>query len=400
MGLLKPQHKAYLLNLKPEDITFDELLKLFGDRVDGKTKTMISSMMKTGDSFVLEANEYFNKTKITTNPGLFIYNKLIIERELTGVLGYWNTTIDGGQLGKIEDLLSKALLNDVISEETMFAYLNRTQWLSMQLHSVVSGSFTLSSLEPLPKVTKRRNELIKQHKDLLEAGDVVTSVKIEKELLAMADKELEKDHGLDLYRSGARGSFGNNFKTISVMKGAVYNPTTARFDIVTSNFMEGIKKSDLPVYGNSVVTAAYPKAIGTATSGYFSKQIIAALQAVVLDGPGSDCGTKGTLSTRLTEHNIKDHLYRFVVEGGKTVLLDEDNISKYVGKDVKLRSVMYCIGEKKCEKCSGLMYRKLKIDNMGMTASRISSTLLNMSMKKFHDTSSKLYSVKKAELTI
>lgn len=400
MGLLKPQHKAYLLNLKPEDITFDELLKLFGDRVDGKTKTMISSMMKTGDSFVLEANEYFNKTKITTNPGLFIYNKLIIERELTGVLGYWNTTIDGGQLGKIEDLLSKALLNDVISEETMFAYLNRTQWLSMQLHSVVSGSFTLSSLEPLPKVTKRRNELIKQHKDLLEAGDVVTSVKIEKELLAMADKELEKDHGLDLYRSGARGSFGNNFKTISVMKGAVYNPTTARFDIVTSNFMEGIKKSDLPVYGNSVVTAAYPKAIGTATSGYFSKQIIAALQAVVLDGPGSDCGTKGTLSTRLTEHNIKDHLYRFVVEGGKTVLLDEDNISKYVGKDVKMRSVMYCIGEKKCEKCSGLMYRKLKIDNMGMTASRISSTLLNMSMKKFHDTSSKLYSVKKAELTI
>lgn len=400
MGVLKAEHKAYLLKLKPEDITFDELLKLFGDRVDGKTKKMVPSMMHTGDSFVLEANEYFNKEKVTTNPGLFIYNKLIIERELSGVLGYWNTTIDGGQLGKIEDLLSKALLNDVINEEAMFAYLNRTQWLSMQLHSVVSGSFTLSSLEPLPKVTKRRNELINQHKDLLEAGDVVTSVKIEKELLDMADKELAKDHGLDLYRSGARGSFGNNFKTISVMKGAVYNPTTARFDIVTSNFMEGIKKSDLPVYGNSVVTAAYPKAIGTATSGYFSKQIIAALQAVVLDAPGSDCGTKGTLSTRLTAHNIKDHMYRYVVESGKTVLLDENNIDKYVGKDVKLRSVMYCVGEKKCEKCSGLMYRKLKIDNMGMTASRISSTLLNMSMKKFHDTSSKLYTVKKAELTI
>lgn len=402
MGKLPEKEKAYLLSLKPEDITFELLVDLFGDKTkkQGGKVVVVPSRIKTSDEFVLEKGEYTNSDRVTTNAGLFIYNKLIIERDLVKAVGYVNEPINSGVLGKIEDKLSKALLKDIISVEAMVNYLDRTQWLSKQFHTVISGSFTMNTLKPLPSVIKERQRLLKENRDKLDSGDVITAVKIEKELLKKANKELEGDHGMDLYNSGARGSFGNNFKTVSVMKGPVFNPTTGEFDIVESNFMEGIRKEDIPTYGNAIITGAYPKAIGTATSGYFSKQIIAALQAVVLDKEGSDCGTKGYLNTTILSSAKNDYMYRFVLDGGKLVMLDETNMDKYVDKPVKLRSPMYCVGEKLCRKCAGLMYEKLGINNVGLTGARVSSTLLNLSMKKFHDTSSKLSEIRKDTITI
>ena len=65
--------------------------------------------------------------------------------------------------------------------------------------------------------------------------------------------------------------------------------------------------------------------------------------------------------------------------------MDDSNIDNYVGKKIKLRSPMYCIGDKLCSKCAGLMYEKLGIKNIGLTTSRAATTLLNMGMKQFHD---------------
>lgn len=397
MVRLPENEKKYLLGLTPDDITFDLLLNLFGDsskKANGKL-TVIPSRMKTFAEFVLEKGEYFNKERVTTTAGEFIYNKLIVERDFKEVLGYWNVPINGSVLGDIETLLSKALLNDRITVKAMNDYLNRTQWLSKQFHSVISGSFTMGTLKPSPTVMKHRDKLLKENRKKIDEKDVVTAARIEKELLTMAENELKNDHGLDLYKSGARGSFGNNFKTVSVMKGPVFNPTTGEFDIVESNFMEGIRKDELPVYGNAIITGAYPKAIGTSKSGYFSKQIIAALQSVVLDVKGSDCKTKGLQTMTLHKNISSDFLYRYIIEGGKLTLLDESNIDKYIGRSIKLRSPMYCIGTKVCRTCAGLMYEKLEIDNIGLTAARVSSTLLNLSMKKFHDSSAKI-----SELTI
>ena len=59
---------------------------------------------------------------------------------------------------------------------------------------------------------KRKEELFKEHKEELENGDVITAVKIENELTSMAESELKGDPGMDLYNSGARGKFANNYK--------------------------------------------------------------------------------------------------------------------------------------------------------------------------------------------
>jgi uridylate kinase len=61
---------------------------------------------------------------------------------------------------------------------------------------------------------------------------------------------------------------------------------------------------------------------------------------------------------------------------------------------------MYCIGKKLCRACAGQMYDKLQIDNIGMTAARVSSTLLNLNMKKFHDSTAKISKININELIL
>jgi hypothetical protein len=79
-------------------------------------------------------------------------------------------------------------------------------------------------------------------------------------------------------------------------------------------------------------------------------------------------------------------LYRYIVEKGKLVLLDDDNIEKYIGKTVKLRSPLYCNDEGHiCNICAGELYRMMGMKNVGLISYTIGSSLLNASMKMFHD---------------
>lgn len=399
---LKDTDKSYFLSLKTSDITADLIIDLFGDKseiVDGKMKT-IPSKYRTNDTFKLKKGEYFNTTDITTNCGLFIFNKLLIEEDFSKIIGYVNEPVTKKVQGGIDRELGNALMDDKITTDQYVKYLNRTQWLSMQFNSLLSGSFTMKTIKPLPSVTKAKEKLLKDNKEALDSGDVLTAVKVETELKNIARKELEGDPGMDLYNSGARGSFDNNYKAISIIKGPVYNPTTGKWDMVGSNFMEGIQKDDITSFGNAVVTGAYPKAIATAVSGYMAKQLTAGFQGIVLDEPGKDCGTKGYMTITLTNETYKNFMYRYIIEGKKLVMLDESNIKSYIGKEVKMRSPMYCIGDKLCRYCAGELYTKLGITNIGLTASRVASTLLNLNMKKFHDSTAHTAKLNKDKITL
>lgn len=105
----------------------------------------------------------------------------------------------------------------------------------------------------------------------------------------------------------------------------------------------------------------------------------------MLDKPGSDCGTKRPIKFVITDKNKKEFEYRYIEDGGKLVCMTPDTISRYVGKEVNLRSPMTCIGKCICNKCCGELMYKLQIVNVGLTASRVANTLTKLGMKKFHD---------------
>lgn len=370
-----------LLSMKSSDITFDYLVELFGRKKEGNT-TVVPPYHPTDIAVIRPMKYHKNKQAIRTTVGRIIFNKIILEdNQLEEKVGFVNHKINAKGLSELEKILAILLTSDTITAEQMASYIDSRDWLGLQLHAVITTSFTAPTIEIPKEVKTLKDQLLKKYKKELDAGDVVTAEKVEKELIKKTEEVLEGDPGLDLYYSGARGSIGNNLKNIILMKGAIYNPLTKKYDIVRSSLMDGIEKSDIPAFANSVVTGAYPKAVGTADSGYLAKQLIAGMQTEIIDDDGTDCGTDKTLEVTLTESNKSDFINRNIKVNGKPYLLDENNIKNYIGKKIHVYSPMFCTGDRLCSKCTGRYNNKF----IGLDASKVATTLTNLNMKKFHN---------------
>lgn len=402
MRRISEEDKKYLLSLQPGDITYELGMALFADhvrKVDGKIIEEKSRFEPT-DYFQLKAGEYINRTDIETTVGSFIFNKFIVEPLFAQHIDYVNWELTDGGLGKLEGMLSELLLEDKITTTEFADYLDRVQWLGMQFHEPLAASFTMKGLKPLDSVIKRRDELIEENKEALEKGDIMTMSAIEKELVELAKKEISDDPSMDLYYSGARGSIPNNYKQLSIVKGPVFNKTIGKYQFIKKSFFEGIDKEDIAAAATNVVNGQYPKSCGTAISGYKAKQVSSLGQAVILRKDVQDCGTKAYVEIVIPPSMKSKFLYRYVIDGGKLVMLDNSNIDKYVGKKVKLRSIMYCgCDSGVCMTCAGRLFEKLQIDAIGLTTSTLTGALLNLKMKAFHDSSVKVNAIDLDDMT-
>lgn len=399
--MLSDDKKKALLAMTPDDITAEWMYANIAKRTNNKNGKfeVIEPVYNTNDTFYLEKGEYFNTEKVLTNVGLFIYNKLIIEGQFEDVLGYHNIPISDKVHKGIEEKLATALKYDKITPEQFANYLNRVQWLGLQFNAIIAASFSMKTVVPVKKVMDEKNKLFDDNKDKLEAGDIKFSVDVEKKLTAMAKEELKDDHGIDLYDSGARGNFANNYKTMCIMKGPVYS--NGAFHTITNNYSDGIEKRDLTAHANAGINSQYPKSVGTQIAGYLFKRMSSGFQSIVADKPGSDCGTQLTIEVAITNANAKDFMDRYIVENGKVVLMTADNISKYIGKTVNLRSTMFCKGGNvKCNKCLGEIYYLLGIENVGLSVAKAATKILNLNMKKMHDASAKLYNIDLNDITL
>ena len=398
---LNDSQKKELLSLKPEDITAEFIYSNMAHKTKkGEKFIVIPPKYNTNDTFYLEKGEYFNKERVLTTVGQFIYNKRIIEYcGFQDIVGYIAEPIDGKKHKAIEATITEALINNKVTEAQMAKYFDTYQWLAMQFNPIFVASFTMESITPRKDIIAERDKLLKENEDRIKNGDIKTIVDIEKKLVKKAKDDLKGDPGMEMYDSGARASFDNAYKNCQIMKGAVY--AQGEWHVIPNNYSEGLQKEDLHVYANAMIGGQYPKSVGTQTSGYLLKRLIAANQAIVADEPGSDCKTKHTLDIVITPSNKKLFEDRYIVEGDKLVQLTKEVIDKYVNKKVKLRTIMYCKGgNHPCSRCVGEGWYKIGIRNIGLSSMKVASTMLNLNMKKFHNATADLYNLNINDLTV
>jgi hypothetical protein len=239
---------------------------------------------------------------------------------------------------------------------------------------------------PIPEVIKRKEELFEQYKKEIKEGNPNIVGKIESELLELSRKLIKEkgNEGYDFFESNAF-SFENNYKKTSIMGGVMENPYTGKLDVLKSNYMEGISKEEFPLFANSTIAGGYARGVETQKAGYETKKINNAVQVVTLDDKNTDCGTTQYLKTTITEEMKSMFLYRYILVGGKEKMLDESNIDTFIGKEVEMRSPLYCKSEQICNKCAGELYYKIGIKNAGLLASTMSGSLMNLALKKTHD---------------
>lgn len=348
------------------------------------------------DKLTIPAKVFGNDKPIETTVGRVIVYKVMVEGlGLDKFVKFeeLNMPVTKKLYEKFEGKVTNLLLKDQIDTDLFVKYINHRDWLGLQIHGLVTISFTEKTCKTPANVKKLREKLLAENKEALEAGDIVVANKIEDELIKATLEEIKDDVGYDMYASGARGTTSNHLKNMFVMRGGVNNPNTGRYDIMTSSFTDGISKSDFTAAANSAVVGSYAKSCASADSGYLAKQLMAAMQGEVIGDEGSDCGTNLTLDVTITPAIKGNFINRYINENGKLTLMTPDDIGKYVGKTVKMYSPMYCRNLPNgcmCEKCSGIQTSKFP----GLDSNRLATTLVNLGMKKFHVTNIEFYDLK------
>ena len=388
--------KERILSLPVEKIGKSLFEELFAASYDKNSNKTVASQFNPSDRIELTKQEYpyLKEDKITTSLGRLMMNRFMLEQSnVIQHIGYWNKTLDADGIEDLSTVVTHLMIQDVIDADTFASFIDHRDTLGFWVTAFLAASLTSSLLTQMPDVEKRKKELFKEKsKDLTSTNPVkqiMAANAIESELMTMVKKNLESDPGYDLYRSGD-GNLNNQYKTINVMRGAVFNDVTKRYDVVQSSLMNGITKYDIPPFANSNVAAAYPSAVGTAEAGYIGKIFMALMQTEHIDpNPKSDCGTHMTIPVTITKKNKKYFLYRNFDVNGQIVLSTVDNINDFVGKTMKLYSPQCCLHKSICAKCIGQLYYKMGVTNVGLLTSDPTDALLNLKLKAKHDLSVK-----------
>lgn len=377
---------SYLLNLTEDDcLTLSKMMDLLGDFGNGEKCKPYDYFQVPADSYGPEGKR--NKKPFYTTVGLWIFNRAFIEKDLFDLFQYINDPITKKVHGKINNELSYAILEDRISLDVLKRFEQKVQKF-MPLVSILSASYTDKMLTITDSIDKKKKELLKKYKEGIDKQDPKVMSIIEKELLDYSREILKDDPSMDMFNSGARASFENNFKNMFVSKGAVKNPDpTKGYDLITSSYMDGVSKEEYVAFASSLAAGPYSRAKKTETGGYWEKLFLRAYQHLTLLPAGSDCGTNKTLKVYLTDKNIDGWMYSYIVEGSKLVELTSENKSKYLNKEVKLRFSAFCEAKDGhfCNKCAGNLFYRLGIDNVGSATPQIPSKIKNLLMKKFHN---------------
>ena len=397
---LSATKKRELLALTRDQLTVTYITKNFTRSskmekdASGHTKVVTSEPhFNLRDRFTLEPGEYINTERVNTNVGKYLFNRIIIEGTVESVIPghYYNTTFTNKSWGEIANLVSHAILEDKLDTDHLVQYLKRFEFYGLKLVACMSPSFTPAVLKPIPAVEKRKKELLAElaKNPNPTIGDYT---RIDDELVELAKQQIGNDPGMALYKSGARGSFDNDYKINTLIVGPIKHPATGEYTEMTSDMMHGISKKDIANAGNMVVAASYPKAVGTAVGGYMTKQFYAVYQSVTISDV-EDCGSKYTIRKKIDADSVESLMYQYMVENDKLICLTPEIADKYMGKFANFRTPMGCCSDQLCHVCVGDRFRRLNIENIGLTAGGVTNTLMNKQMKRFHEIKVKMNKV-------
>lgn len=387
-----------LLVLKQDDISYSFMMNMFGS-FNGKC---FCHHYDTFDvpvgSFKFinkKGKEVSNSVKFTTTIGIWIFNIFFLRDFGFSFLfdGYINKNINKDLFEDINQTLVYALAEDKIDSDRYIKFLNYTQFF-MPYETILSPNHTEKIITCTKQIDKKKKELLKEYGEDIKKGNVVVAEKMEKELLDYAKELLGDDPGLDVYMSGAGGSFGNNFKNMYVMKGAMRDPdpnAKQEYNIATSNFFDGISADEYSMIANTLANGPYSRAKKTQVGGHWEKLFGSAFQHIRLDAPGSDCGTNKGIEVVLTKKNLPMYIYNYIIKSnGELEELTSDNAEKYLGKKVKMRFSIFCKSKTGyCNKCIGNFFYRRGGENIGLATIQIPSTLKVRMLKQFHDSTIK-----------
>lgn len=367
---------------------FTKSLKLFvvteahnGRIINSEEVTGITTKLSFYDRFTLETGmipNYVGEPTETTLGVFLLNNNTLVKAfgdKIPYVNGKWN-------MGDIEKKIAEQVIYGAIKPNEVFRYVDYIHFLS-GFNDFCVPALSEKAITANEAVTKRREELFAQYKDQLNDPNVI--LMIENELIKLDKEQLQGDISSGFLINGK--NFDVQRKRMFLMMGLIesFGDETGGFSTITTNLNEGWKVGELPVLSNDIRRGSYSRAKSTALGGAQSKMVGRNFQdsAIVAD----DCGTKRGLPIHLTKDNISKFIYRTIIEADKLIILTPDIVNSYLGKDIIVRSPMYCIAKDGyCYTCMDSRFKTVGVKLLNISPIDVTSTMLSNSMKAMHGT--------------
>lgn len=387
-----------------EDVNNIKLQKYFSHqrkKLDKGGYKIEPPLYYTSDEFILKKDTLPNvKEDTQTTFGIYIFNLFCISEVFQENLEYVNpkSGLTSKEINKLMKKITDGILSGKYTTKQFIEFQNRCVFLGYKGTLFTPGQ-SFEFVKVNKKVSEAKPKLLKEWREAVENGaDPISSYvsMVETPLLNIAKEDLKNNESWPIYARGGKPAFGNVYKNCTVTMGPVYNPSTGEYTVAENSFMEGIENDMVPVFSNIQISAAYARAVGTQDGGWMTKLVFSGMQSTILDEKGSNCGTKLFIKKLITEDNISQNIFRYIVdeESKKIIKLTYENYKKYIGKVVKMRSPLFCKSDKICNVCAGDYFYKIGIKNVGNTCTKTTSTMMNKSLKAMHDVSMKIVKIK------
>jgi len=289
-----------------------------------------------------------NGKRIKTTLGRCIFNSMLPEAFLRK---YYN--------GFIEATVNSKIMNDTILHDLNNEYDNIKVGSIVDTIIQTLGRYT--SVYPNSLVLSEFIE-VTMFDDLKEAYSKAKNInekqtiinKIEDRIKNNIKKKMPMIH--NIVASGSRGK-PNQIRQVLVTKGLLQD-AEGNFLSIDESYIDGLTPTSSFMGGYGARKGIMDRSRQTAKTGYLFRKLIYALASVMFNDEVTDCKTKKTIKTKITDKNVKLLIDRFIVDKNGLVKLTEKNMNdRYMNTYVNLRSPIYCKTHRLCKVCYGdLMY--------------------------------------------
>ncbi len=294
-------------------------------------------------------------------------------------------------VSNIENMISPVLLSD--PEDNNFISSNiyvRDYVRFVDSLGYISGlanitvvSATIKNIQIAPGLDEYKSKLLKEYGGNIK--DTSTFIDFEKKLTDYDDAYMKDDPSTRSFMTGKVKNIARKKMYLTFGKERTFEKEENSIPVINSLHQGWPKeKKQFTELMNITRAGSFSRGAETVKGGVSAKILLRSISNFKI-APG-DCKTKLGIHMKYNSNNINNLAQRYILKGDKPVLVaSKEEAKEYVGKDILVRSPMYCKleGDNICEICAG---KRLSANPTGLSVpvTEVSAIFLLSFMKAMH----------------
>ncbi len=326
---------------------------------------------------------------IETTIGNLLFNLIVMVEAFGTKIAFISGKIN---VKKIEKIVAPILVSDpkedtekeptkiYVSEYVKFV--DNLQFIG-GLASLCVVSATPKNIQMAPGLSEFKKSLIKKYEGKF--NDPTEFFKFEQELKAYDDEYLKDDPSMRGFMAGKIKNISRKKMYLTLGSGASFENDLAPAPVINS-LHDGwpTDPKQFTALMNDSRSGSYSRGTWTVKGGVSAKILLRSTSnyRITID----DCGSKVGITRNYTKDDVSNLVGRYMLVNGIPKLIESNEEAvKFIGKDISVRSPMYCLvqGDKLCKTCAGKRLSE-NPDGLAIPITNISGTILLIFMKQFH----------------